>query len=72
MTTDTSNARVDVRGLVALTERMEREAAGCRRDGFIGEAVVLEKYAQRIRRTLGISAIAEALATQQQGGRADG
>mgnify|MGYP001161696328 CR=1 FL=1 len=64
MTTETSNARGDVRGLVALAEQMEREAAGCRRDGYIGEAVVLENYAQRIRRTLGISAIAEALAAE--------
>jgi len=64
MNAETSNARGDVRGLVALAEQMEREAAGCRRDGYIGEAVVLENYAQRIRRALGISAIAESLAAE--------
>lgn len=57
-------AQVDVRGLVALAEQMERDAAGCRRDGYIDAAVVKEDCAQRIRQTLGISAIAEALSQQ--------
>lgn len=49
-------ARVDVRKLVALAEQMERDAAGCRRDGYIDAAVVKEDCAYRIRQTLGISA----------------
>lgn len=57
-------ARVDVRGFVALAEQMERDAAECRRDGYTDAAVVKEDCAQRIRQTLGISAIAEALAAE--------
>src|SRR5690606_835356 len=64
MTAETSNAPVDVRGLVALAEQMERDADACRRDGYIDAAVVKEDCAQRIRQTLGISAIAEALAAE--------
>lgn len=59
-----ADARGDVRRLVALAEQMERDAAGCRRDGYTDAAVVKEDCAQRIRQTLGISAIAEALAQQ--------
>jgi hypothetical protein len=57
-------ARGDVRGLVALAEQMERDADVCRRDGYIDAAVVKEDCAQRIRQTLGISAIAGALAAE--------
>ena len=50
--------------LLSLAEQWERDAAGCRRDGYIDAAVVKEECAQRIRQTLGISAIAEALAAE--------
>ena len=58
-------ARVDVRGLVTLAEQWERDAGGCRRDGYMDAAVVKENCAFRLRQALGISAIGEALATKQ-------
>jgi hypothetical protein len=57
-------ARVDVRGLVTLAEQWERDAGGCRRDGYMDAAVVKEDCAFRLRQALGISAIAEALAAE--------
>ena len=57
-------ARVDVRGLVTLAEQWERDAGGCRRDGYMDAAVVKENCAFRLRQALGISAIGEALAAE--------
>ena len=52
--------------LLSLAEQWERDAVGCRRDGYIDAAVVKEECAQRIRQTLGIRAIAEVLEVEQR------